>query len=124
GNGFNVAGTVALVLTAALQDDGKILVGGGFNSYDGAPAYGLLRLNTDGNVDSGFVQSEVQLIANSLTVLADGKILAGLYDSPGLLRINTNGSIDTNFFLGYFGPSLNGAVNSIVVQPDGKILVS
>ena len=124
GSGIGLQSGIALVLTAAVQSDQKILVGGGFNTYDGAPALGLLRLNTDGTVDSGFSQTSDQLIANSLSVLGNGKILVGLYDGPGLIRLNANGSIDTNFFLSTFGPSLNGFVNTIVVQPDGKILVS
>ena len=40
GSGVNVAATVALVRTAAVQNAGKILVGGGFSSYDDAPAAG------------------------------------------------------------------------------------
>jgi uncharacterized delta-60 repeat protein len=125
GSGFDAAGTVALVLDAAVQGDGKILVAGGFASYDGVPVGGVVRLNTDGTVDSSFAQTNIFIsVANALLPLADGKILLGLYSSPGLVRLNANGSLDTNFFLQPFRASLNDAVNTIRLQPDGKILVS
>ncbi len=124
GSGFDAAGTVALVLDAALQSDGKILVVGGFSNYDGTPAGGVVRLNTDGTVDSSFAQTNIFIsVANTVLPLSDGKILLGLYGSPGLVRLNANGTVDTSFFLQPFGASLNDAVTAIRLQPDGKILV-
>src|SRR2546421_613627 len=39
----------------------------------------------------------------------------------GLARLNTDGSLDTTFKPGSIDP--NGSVNTIAVQPDGKILI-
>lgn len=50
GTGFN-----AQVTCLAQQPDGKILVGGGFTTYNSATANGLLRLNTDGSADNSLV---------------------------------------------------------------------
>jgi hypothetical protein len=38
----------------AVQADGKILVGGSFNTLGGQPRYSLGRLNVDGTLDSSF----------------------------------------------------------------------
>lgn len=49
GSGFN-----GPVETLALAGDGKIIVGGSFTSFDGAPRGALARLNADGTNDSSF----------------------------------------------------------------------
>jgi hypothetical protein len=40
---------------SAIQNDGKILVGGWFSSYKGITANRIIRLNTDGSNDTSFV---------------------------------------------------------------------
>src|SRR5687768_5008669 len=52
GTGFSGASWTVNCL--ALQTDGKILVGGFFNSYNGTTLHGLARLNTNGSIDSSF----------------------------------------------------------------------
>src|SRR6266576_1680746 len=42
------------VLSAVLQDDGKILLAGGFGTLNGEPRGSLGRLNADGTLDSAF----------------------------------------------------------------------
>jgi uncharacterized delta-60 repeat protein len=37
-----------------VQSDGKLLIGGGFGTYNGATAVNLVRLNTDGSMDTTF----------------------------------------------------------------------
>jgi hypothetical protein len=49
GTGFNNGAEVV-----SIQPDGKILVGGGFTSYNGTPANKIIRLNSDGTVDGTF----------------------------------------------------------------------
>lgn len=49
GNGFDNS-----VWALALQQDGKYLVGGQFNNYNGETAPSLIRLNSDGTVDNTF----------------------------------------------------------------------
>ncbi|MBH8559362.1 RCC1 domain-containing protein [Hymenobacter negativus] len=132
GAGFN--GTV---YSAALQADGKLLVGGIFTTYQGAPANQLIRLNPDGSPDAtfntgagaGFTGGTVGV--NSIAVQPDGKILLGgdftTYQGATanrLIRLNPDGSPDILFGTGTGATvGLNGVVNSIVVQPDGKILL-
>ena len=67
-------------------------------------------------------------VVNSIVLQPDGKILVGgeftVYNGipvNRLMRLNSDGGIDNSFDLGTGFPF--GAVNSIVMQPDGKILV-
>lgn len=38
----------------ALQPDGRILLGGGFSSYNGLSRNGVARINADGSLDATF----------------------------------------------------------------------
>ena len=40
----------------AIQSDGKILVGGNFTTWDGVAANRIVRLNSDGRVDTDFTR--------------------------------------------------------------------
>jgi uncharacterized delta-60 repeat protein len=50
GSGFNVSN----VNTITIQSDGKILCGGRFATYSGVTANNLIRLNTNGTIDTTF----------------------------------------------------------------------
>jgi uncharacterized delta-60 repeat protein len=127
----------------AIQDDGKIVVGGdvqvgsfaGFRMID----FGLARLNSDGTLDLSFNNSGKKIIdfvqpaASSLWALAlqkDGKILAAgdasIIPGLGVARINVDGSLDESFAdLGKqtvpFGRTCH--FESVAIQKDGKIVV-
>ena len=126
GTGFNSS-----VLAIALQTDGKILLVGDFSLYNGAAQNRITRLNADGTRDTGFTTGLG--FNGSVTTIAlqtDGKILVGgiftLYDGnvqSNFARLNANGTRDTGFTAGT-GSSVNGDVDAIVVQTDGKILLA
>jgi uncharacterized delta-60 repeat protein len=112
----------------ALQNDGKILVGGGFTELNGHPCSHVARLNPDGSLDSEFraqTDGEVECIA----VQPDGKVLVGgsyrsLDGQPclGLGRLNPDGTLDSSFT-----PMISYAqydVTCLVLQPDGRLLVA
>jgi hypothetical protein len=42
------------VIAAAVQNDGKIIIGGGFNGYNGSSVNRITRINTDGKIDNDF----------------------------------------------------------------------
>jgi uncharacterized delta-60 repeat protein len=121
------------ITSLALQSDGKVLIGGSFSAVNGTNRNGIARLNADGSLDGSF-NPQVGHDVLALAVQADGKVLIGgvhIICEPDpdtgqcnyiylyvLERLNTNGNRDTNFIC-----SVNGPVNSIAPQPDGKILI-
>ena len=118
GTGFN--GETADV---ALLPDGRMLVSGYFESYNGYASEGLVLLMPNGDVDSSFVSEPDQSVTNGWPVLKYdpiGKILFGInYSEAGLLRLNLDGSIDPTFDT---GTTLTG-LTDLVVQPDSTYLI-
>lgn len=113
----------------AIQSDGKVLVGGSFTSYNGNNRNGIIRLNDDGAVDTGFSVGTgfSSTSINKIIIQDDDKILIGgdftSYDGNTknhIVRLNTNGSIDTNFNI---GTGFDGYVSNIFIQNDNKIVV-
>jgi uncharacterized delta-60 repeat protein len=111
-NTFNVGtGFNSTVLALAIQSDGKILVVGNFNQYSGVSANRIIRLNTDGSVDTSFVTSAgLSSAAFGVTIQPDGKIIVvGSFTTYSgatasrIVRLNTNGSIDNTFVTGTNG---------------------
>lgn len=98
-----------LAYAAALQADGKILVAG--DIWNGSQHdFGLMRLNADGSLDTGFGgDGQVSTdfggydAATSIVVQSDGKILVAgsSYDGKSwdfaVARYNADGSLDTGF---------------------------
>lgn len=121
------------VNAVAVQSDGKVLVGGSFFSFSGISVQNILRLNSDGSLDSSFVSPSFTVFNGRSEVFAvavqpDGKILlAGRFStvggvaSPTVVRLNSNGSVDTSF-QAPFGDSGSTAY-ALALQPDGRILV-
>ncbi len=64
------------VFALAVQVDGKILVGGPFNTLGGQQRSGIGRLHADGTLDGTF-NPGATLNVSALAVQADGKILVG-----------------------------------------------
>jgi uncharacterized delta-60 repeat protein len=111
---FNNAGTGfnnnAFCVT--IQPNGKILVGGEFATYNGISIPRIVRLNTDGTLDTTF-NGSVSGIVRYIKVLEDGKILVGGGFSNGMIRLNSDGSVDTSFNV---GTGFNFQVNMFVVD--------
>lgn len=122
-------GTNGQVWSVAVQDDGKILIGGTFTSYNGTPVNNIVRSNADGSIDNTFNPggSGTNFTVWWITLQTDGKILIGGYFSsyngiPGIriARLNADGTIDSSFNT---GSGANSQVYVIAMQQDGKILV-
>jgi uncharacterized delta-60 repeat protein len=118
---FNYSNPSLEHTTLARQADGRLLVAGWFDTYNGQPRTGLVRLLADGAVDSGFVpQLSDYASISAVLPLPDGSVIVGdqygLYNRP-LIRLGPDGHRDTTF--------LNSTlydVASLALQPDGKIL--
>lgn len=93
--------------TAAIQTDGKILIGGYVDFASGSDyAFGIVRYNSNGSLDTGFGSGGIVVVnfanngfLNALTVQTDGKIVAAgnTSSSFAVVRLNSNGSLDTTF---------------------------
>jgi uncharacterized delta-60 repeat protein len=117
----------------AVQPDGKILIAGWFTTYDGIAAQRIARLNTNGSLDAGFSSSvgadgySLSTTIYAIALQPDGKILIGgnftTYGGSArrnVARLNADGTLDTGFDP---GTGTNTAINSMSLQPDGKVLV-
>lgn len=122
----------------ALQPDGKIIAAGLANSR-----FGLVRYNANGSLDNSFGSNGIIItaigtpwydIANSVTLQADGKIIAAGRSQVGnnqffaLARYTSAGSLDPTFdtdgkLTADFNCGWNEAL-SVSVQPDGKIIAA
>jgi uncharacterized delta-60 repeat protein len=134
-----------------IQPDGKVVIAGYLNNCPGATCntdFIVMRFNTNGTLDNSFGtngrvitdffgQNEA---ANAVGVQADGKIvvaggLFAIFGTTGqnitgfkLVRYNTDGTLDTTF--GTSGrvyesfDDVGGIAQSIIIQPDGKIVVA
>lgn len=104
---------------AALQSDGKILIGLGSALY---------RLNNDGSLDSTFSGTIDYIFIRIIKVQDDGKIVVagGIMDdligmSEGFVtRLNSNGSKDSTFTDSY---TFSSYVRTVTVLKNKKILV-
>lgn len=126
------------VTSIALQEDGKVLIGGSFNTIDGFSRIGIARLNSNGSLDLSFnpgmgvtalsngteYNADVSAISS---VQPDGKIIIGggftKYNGVsrvGIARLNSDGSLDTTFNTNAI--NANG-ISVITFQPDGKIIL-
>ena len=110
-----------LISSVLLLPDGKILIGGNFDS----PRPKLARLDSDGGVDSEFNPTWITdlVLPNSqgigaMTAQTDGRILLG--GSFGLVRMNADGSLDNAFTPRI---SESGVINSVSVQASGKVVI-
>lgn len=136
------AGATTTLNSVRVQADGKIvLFGSTFASGDFA--FGLMRFNTDGSLDTGFGTSGKSVIlpapygnlmTGSFLIESSGKfLLAGTASDVTsrqlyLVKLNSDGSKDTSF--NGTGAVYNTAtgneeyVTDLILQADGKIVAS
>jgi uncharacterized delta-60 repeat protein len=125
------AGVAGWVKTIALESSGHILIGGFFTIAGSPPQNHLARLDKDsGNPDPSFspdIQRAGIVEVRAISVQANGKIIiGGLFSTVGGLARNCLARIDpitgiADSFNPY--PIFATEINTIVAQPNGKILV-
>jgi len=74
-----------------LLADGRIIAAGGFNTYNGVARNGLVRLSTNGMVDTAY-QPTGGSIVNTIGLQADGKVAFSLFNGTSVSRINSDGT--------------------------------
>ncbi len=117
------------VWSLALSTNGSIVLGGQFNNFNNYPRDHVARLDSQGNVDLTFDTSNLGLDGTVWAVAAqsDGKVVIGgdFTMAGGVLRsriarLNADGSLDATFNPGL---GANDTVYTLLVQPNGNILV-
>lgn len=121
-----------------LQSDGRVLIGGEFDSVRGVARTNLARITADGLVDPDFAPIITWPFGSGLiTAMAqevNGRILiGGVFNRVNgvtrhnLARLEITGSLDLTFaafgFTNAIPDDANDSLHSIAVQPDGQILV-
>jgi uncharacterized delta-60 repeat protein len=124
GSGFDSA---VDSVSPATDGSGDLYVGGWFTSYNGTRSNRLIRLNSDGTVDSTFnVGSGFDDFVTSIIPTTDGS--GDLYvgggfenyngaESGRLIRLNNDGTVDAEFNV---GGGFNSNVTSISLTTDGS----
>jgi len=124
GTGFN-----GIVRTVAIDVNDDIIVGGDFTSYNGVPAWKILKLKTNGEIDTTFNNMGVGFDGNVYTIKIDAnnKLMIGgdfyIYNTDSvtrIVRLNSNGTIDTTFNA---GNGANFKVKAITIQSNNKVVI-
>jgi uncharacterized delta-60 repeat protein len=130
GPSINPPFTTVEMEALAVQTDGKILIGGRFDAFNGTTAKSIARLNSNGTFDSSFMENAGSAFngdVESLSIQQDGKIIVGGTFSTfnqtsvnGLIRLNSDGTLDPSF-------SVTGGVFNVPPEtlflPSGQIFI-
>lgn len=127
--GEGIGGFAGEVNDFVLQPDGRIVIGGRFETVSGRRRRNIARLHPDGSLDESFdVRRGVNGPINLLHLLRDGRIyVSGEFtrvageSAPKLARLLPNGSLDSEFAV---NRSLNRNITQIQPLPDGRLFVS
>ena len=123
GSGFNSAS-----YDINLQSSGKIIIGGTFNTYSGQPVTNLIRLNTDGLLDSTFNNTGIltgttlgSTYVSKIHINNDDSIIIGglfsNYDGNAVGNI-TKLDLDGNYYNDCIRPSVTPSTTpSISITP-------
>jgi len=117
----------------AVQSNGQFIIAGSFASIAGVTRPNIARLNANGTLDTTF-DPEPNGIVQSIAIQSNGQILVGgnfssfqpnaykgsttIINRQSFARLNTDGTVDTTF-----DPEPSGPVSTILIQPDGNILI-
>ena len=113
-------------ISPALDGSGDIYVGGAFINYNGTGSRRIIRLNSNGTVDTGFsvgagFNNSVWNIAPATDGSGDVYVVGDFtfYDTTAsnrIIRLNQDGSVDAGFAV---GTGFNNAVEAIALTTDG-----
>ena len=116
------------VRALAIQQDGRVLVGGSFTNFAGLPLRHMARLNVNGSVDSSFnsgvgandTVAAIALQPDNRIVMVGEFTRANGVTRGRVTRLLPDGSVDPWI---NFGQGANSFINALAIQPDGMILL-
>ncbi len=127
-NSFTIGtGFDGVVRAIAVQNDGKIIVGGGFLNYNGNAATRIVRLNSNGTIDNTFTSGTgFNNDVYDIAIQSDGKIIpVGAFTAYNggwaqrLIRLNSDGSYDNTLNTLQF--TANSTIHCVQIHPTGNI---
>src|SRR5436190_8068863 len=123
--------------------DNKVVLMGSFDHYGGTPAHGLLRVNSDGTVDTTFnigggaqwtqtpeIDPFHPSVDNLEVGLDDKLLLTGTFEAfngiaaPGIISLNPDGTVDTSFVAPVKRQKFDYQSAYLARQNDGSFLLS
>lgn len=133
GGGLTSGGYQSYPYYTARQNNNKVIVAGSFDSFDGRPVPGLVRLNTDGSFDATFNPGTGTTYSNILGLIAQSDDRLIIFGRPssfngvshhGIIRLNANGAVDVSFTTEALKDYTAAAdVYAVAQQLDGKLIV-
>jgi len=121
-----------IVWSTAVQNDGKIVIGGDFMTYNEISSPHIARLNADGSFDATFnavsgTDSTISAVALEQSAGTAQRIyIAGNFqyyntDFCGrVARLNPDGTLDSTFFA---GAGADGQIYALGLQSNGQLLL-
>ncbi len=110
-------------------ENGKMLIGGSIQTYDGVSVGNLLRVNSNGSIDQTYAPAGFNDQVSAMALLSDGSLLvAGFFTSygseavsGGLVKLKPDATLDSSFV----APAelQPGSVESLLALKQGKALV-
>jgi uncharacterized delta-60 repeat protein len=123
------AGTDGVITSINVLLNNKIIVAGGFTTYNGSSYTNIVRLNPDGSFDTTFssgtgsndVITQVVLQYNEKMLVVGSFTEYNGVNVRGLVRLNRDGTVDTTF-----QPETDSLsrIYRVALQSDGKIIVA
>lgn len=140
--GTGVAGLGSQVRECVVQPDGRVVLGGDFLTYSGAPRRGLVRIEDNGDLDATFSPGEgvnggtslgFDGYVNSIALEPSGHMwIAGVFTRYydwgvtrpfSIARLAPDGAPTPLYGTGATYVGMPAAINVIAIQPNGKLLV-
>jgi uncharacterized delta-60 repeat protein len=114
-------------ISMASDASGDLYVGGDFNTYNGITSNHIIRLNSDGTVDTAFdIGSGFDEPVRSIISTSDGSgdlYVSGEFTtyngiaSNHIIRLSSDGTVNTSFAV---GSGFNSTVNTLTLSTDGS----
>lgn len=123
-------GTDKVVQSVMVQAGNKMVLYGAFSRYNDQLCNKIIGLNSDETINQDFkVGQGVNNIAVKAISQADDKVLIiGTFSEyngvkvKGIARLNKDGTLDKSF--NQSGKEIDGLINVVKLQPDGKIIIA
>lgn len=128
---------IPVIRCLAIDSNNKILIGGSFATYNGQNIKRIVRLNSNGTIDSTFnigtgfahISSPTFDGVNSMVIQSDGKIVIGGEIAslngtavPKVVRLNSDGTIDNTF--NFTETIFDKELNNIKLQANGSMVIT